>query len=365
MRKYVAQLALLLCLAANLTGQTTTDTTIYEVAESMPMPLLARCMPDLHPGWTEDSLRRCAESQLLSVVTKNIRYPEEARKENKEGTVVTSFVVEKTGRISDIRIIKDIGGGCGDEAARVLAALDEAGLRWVPAKREGKPVRMRHALPIRFRLQEALPYYLRAGGDTVYVAVDIPPAFKGDEEGLMTFVLNNLRYPASYRDSCKAGVIELSLIIRPNGRVEIENQLDFSALGMDFQYEAIRLANHMSGQWNPALYHDRPVATVLPLRTLFKSDQPGCKAANEGFDKAMLLANEAGEVSDQGQPEKALEKWNESVALQPNNTEILYHRASALLAVGKREDACADFNRIKALLGTTWFEQLRTLVCGK
>ncbi|MFN0013404.1 MAG: TonB family protein [Saprospiraceae bacterium] len=363
MRKYVASFALMLCLAANLAGQTA-DTTIYEVAESMPMPLLARCMPDLHPGWPEDSLRRCAESQLLSVVTKNIRYPEEARNGNKEGTVVTSFVVEKTGRISDIRIIKDIGGGCGDEAARVMAALDEAGLRWVPAKRAGKPVRMRQVLPIRFRLQEALPYYLRASGDTVYVAVDIPPAFKGDEEGLMTFVLNNLRYPASYRDSCKTGVIELSLIIRPNGRVEIENQLDFSALGMDFQYEAIRLANHMSGQWNPALYQDRPVATVLPLRTLFKSDQPGCKLANESFDKAILLANEAGEVTDQNPPEKALEKWNEAVALQPNNTEILYHRASALLNIGRRADACADFNRIKGLLGTTWFEQLRTLVCG-
>ncbi len=364
MRKYIAQVLFLGCLTFQLNAQAP-DTTIYEVAERMPMPLLARCQPDLHPGWTEDSIRRCAEAQLLSVVTKNIRYPEEARQGNMEGTVVTSFVVGTNGRISDIRILKDIGGGCGAEAARVLGALDEAGLRWIPAQREGKPVRMRQALPIRFRLQEALPYYLRETGDTIYVVTDSLPTFKTGDEGLMKFVINNLRYPSEYLDSCKTGVIELALIIRANGRTEIENQLDFSALGMDFQWEAIRLGNQMSGQWTPAYYQGRPVSTTVPLRTLFKSDRPGCQKANTDFDNAMILANEAGYLADQNEPAKALEKWNQALALQPDNTELLYYRASTLLGLERREDACKDFNRIKTMLGMTWFEQLRTIVCGR
>lgn len=365
MLKYISPIACFGCLLLNLSvAAQAPDTTIYEVAERMPLPLLARCQPERNPGWTEDSIRRCAEAQLLAVVTKNVRYPEEARQNNLEGTVVTSFVVETTGRITDVKILKDIGGGCGAEAARVLVALDSVGLRWIPAYREGKPVRMRQALPIKFRLQEALPYYLRGTGDTIYVVTDSLPRFRDGDDGLMNFVVNNLRYPKDYLDSCKTGVIELALIIRANGATEIDNQLDFSALGLDFQWEAIRLGNQMSGLWVPAMYQGRPVSTTVPLRTLFKSDKPGCKKANSDFDSAMLLANEAGLLAD-AEPAKALEKWNQAVTLQPDNTELLYYRGTTLLALDRREEACADFNRIKSLLGTTWFEQLRTIVCGR
>ncbi|TNE69647.1 MAG: TonB family protein [Bacteroidetes bacterium] len=355
-------LAALLC-ALNLSAQTPaeTDTTIYEVTETLPLPLLKSCQPDLHPGWTEDSIRRCAELQLLSIVAKNIRYPNEARQNNIEGIVATSFVVEPSGRISNIRILKDIGGGCGEEAARVVRALDEAGLRWLPGTREGKPVRTRQTLPLRFRLQEALPYYLASTGDTVYTQVDSLPDFMGGAEGLTRFVLNELDYPKDYYDSCWVGIIEMNLIIRPNGTVVIESQQDYSALGLDFQFEAVRLANKSAGKWKPAQYQGRSVATSVPVRTLFKSDSPGCQTANDNFDQAMLLANEAAQLEDQ---EQALVKWNQALALHPDNCEFLYYRASAYLDLDKRDEACTDFNRIKELMGTTWFESLRRLVCG-
>lgn len=343
----------------------TTDTTIYEVAERLPMPLLASCRPELHPDWPEDSIRRCANAQLLAVVSKNIRYPEAARMANIEGTVVTSFIVEPSGQITQVRILKDIGGGCGEEAVRVLEALDEAGLRWLPAQREGKPVRMRQALPLRFRLQEALPYYIGDSGDSIYVDVETLPKFQNSgDDTLLAFILRELRYPADYRDSCKTGVIEMALIVRPDGGVEIESQLDFNNLGMDFQWEAVRLANRTAGQWTPATYRGKPVATTVPLRTLFKSDKAGCKKANDAFDKAMLLANEGGQLTADNQPEKALAKWNQALALQPDNTELLYYRGSTLLSLDRREEACQDFARIREILGTTWFEQLRRLMCG-
>ncbi|MBK8967468.1 MAG: energy transducer TonB [Saprospiraceae bacterium] len=362
--KYTFPIALLLVLLNNAIIAQSADTTIYEVAERLPLPLLMSCQPERHPGWTEDSVRRCAEAQLLTIVAKNIRYPEEARQNNLEGTVVTSFVIEPTGRISGIKILKDIGGGCGPEAARVLQALDDAGLRWLPAMRDGKPVRMRQAMPLRFRLQEALPYFINATGDSIYVQVDSMPNFEGGEEGLLDFLLNGLHYPTAYRDSCKTGIIELALVIRPDGQVDIEDQLDFSGLGLDFQFEAIRLANRSAGKWIPAQYQGRPVATSVPVRMLFKSDRPGCKAANEAFDQAMLLSNEAAALSSNNEVEQALEKWNQALALHPDNSELLYFRASAFLSLDKREAACADFSKVKILMGTTWFEPLRRLVCG-
>lgn len=347
-----------------LSAQTPADTTVYDVAEKLPIPLLASCQPQQHPGWTEDSIRRCAETQLLSILTRNIRYPEEARQNNIEGTVVASFIVEPTGRMSNIHIIKDIGSGCGEEALRVLRALDTAGLRWVPAIHQGKPVRMKQALPLRFKLQEALPYYIAGSGDTIYTLVETQPGFRGGGDSLLAFIVNRLEYPVKYRDSCKTGIIEMALLIRPNGRAEVDNQLDFSNLGMDFQWQALRMVNRTAGLWTPATYDGKPVTTTLPLRALFKSDQPACAAANEKFDQAMILADNGAEFAGQNQPEKAIEQWNQALALLPDNTELLYYRGTALLSLNRKEEACQDFNRVKAILGVTWFEPLRRLVCG-
>lgn len=347
-----------------LFGQTNPDTAIYEVAEQLPYPLLASCQPEQHPGWTLDSIRGCAEPQLLALLAKNIRYPEEARQQNIEGTVVTSFVVEKNGQMSGISILKDIGGGCGDEAARVLGALGELGLRWKPAMRGGKSVRMRQALPVRFKLQEALPYYLAENGDTIYVNTDTPVDFPGGADSLIAFVLNRLEYPVQYIDSCKTGVIEMAVLIRPNGNVEISNQLDFNNLGSDFLWKAIQLVNNTAGYWTAATYHGKPVTTTVPLRVLFKSSSPGCAQTNARFDQAMILADEGANLANQNETDKAIEKWTQALALQPDNTELMYYRGSAYLGLNKREEACQDFNQIKRVLGLTWFEPLRRLACG-
>ncbi len=355
---------LLTAWAFSLSAQTTTDTTIYDFSEVQPYPLLNRCAADLHPGWTLDSVRRCAERTLLALMAQNVQYPEAAREKNIEGTVVVSFVVERTGRMSNLKILKDIGEGCGQEALRVLAALDEAGLRWSPAINQGKPVRARQSLPMRFRLQEALPYYISERGDSIYTNMDEGPTFRGGWDSLTNFVVNRLDYPDSYADSCKTGILEMTLFINAKGQIRIENQLDFNNLGMDFQFEAMRLAKKTNGMWLPAQNKGKSVATTLPLRVFFKSDRPGCKTANEHFDQTLVLSDTAASLLDAGKTEEALAKWNEALTLQPNNTELLYYRGTALLNLNRREEACKDFNRVKEILTITWFEGVRKVVCG-
>lgn len=340
------------------------DTSIYDVAEKMPYPLLKSCNPALHPGWTEDSIRRCADLQLLSMLSQNIRYPDSARLKNTQGTVVVSFVVEPTGRMTYYKLLKNIGDGCGEEAIRVLKALDTLGFRWQPALRDGKPVRIRQSLPLRFKLQEALPYYVTLDNDTLYSVVDKEPAFHGGTDSLISFVYNRLKYPAAYVDSCKAGVIEMTLVIDADGAVAVDNQIDFMNLGADFQWEAVRLANRTSEHWAPAEFEGKPVSTTLPLRVLFKSTGKGCTVANERFDRATLLADEGTAMLEQQKTEDAIRKWTEAIALFPNNTEWLYYRGTTLLNLNRREDACKDYNHIKQVLGITWFEGVRKLICG-
>ncbi len=352
------------CWGSLLAAQTAADTTIYTVAETMPLPLFRSCRADQHPAWNEDSIRQCAETQLLTMLAQNIIYPEAARQANIQGTVATTFIVETNGRISHIGVLKDIGGGCGAEAVRILTALDEAGLRWRPATIKGQPVRMKHVLPLRFKLQEELPYYLTAEGDSVYVVTDTDPVFRGGLDSLVKFVVNQLEYPEPWLDSCKTGIIEMAILIHPDGEVYVGNQLDYSNLGMDFQFQAIRLANRTAGLWQPATYDKKPVSAIFPMRVMFKSPEAGCTSANERFDQAMLLADEGATLADQDQNEAAIEKWTRALALQPGNTELLYYRGSALLTLNRREEACHDWNQVKSILGVTWFEQIRRLVCG-
>lgn len=59
-----------------------------------------------------------------------------------------SFGVEKDGYISDLKVIRGIGGGCDEEALRVLSKSP----RWVPGEQRGKPVRVSYTVPIFFQI---------------------------------------------------------------------------------------------------------------------------------------------------------------------------------------------------------------------
>ena len=62
------------------------------------------------------------------------------------------FVVEKDGSLTDIKTMKGIGGGCDEEACRIIGNAP----KWKPGKQRGRPVRVKMVIPILFRLEEAL-----------------------------------------------------------------------------------------------------------------------------------------------------------------------------------------------------------------
>jgi periplasmic protein TonB len=79
----------------------------------------------------------------------NIKYPEEAKELGIQGKVFVTFVVEVDGSISDVRVLRGIGGGCDEEAIRVVKSMP----KWIPGKQRGVPVRVQFNLPIKFTLQ--------------------------------------------------------------------------------------------------------------------------------------------------------------------------------------------------------------------
>ena len=81
-------------------------------------------------------------------VAKNLEYPKEATANNIGGKVYLEFIVAKDGSIQDIKVMKGIGYGCDEEAIRVL----QKSPKWKPGKQRGRPVKVKMAVPIFFKL---------------------------------------------------------------------------------------------------------------------------------------------------------------------------------------------------------------------
>ena len=89
------------------------------------------------------------EQKLMEFVGKNIKYPQIARETGIQGRVFVNFVVEPDGSVSNVTVLRGIGGGCDEEAMRVVKNMP----KWKPGKQRGKAVRVQYMLPVNFRLQ--------------------------------------------------------------------------------------------------------------------------------------------------------------------------------------------------------------------
>jgi protein TonB len=81
-------------------------------------------------------------------VGENLKYPAKASRMGIEGRVFVEFIVEKDGSLTDINVAKGIGGGCDEEAVRVISNAP----KWNPGKQRGNAVRVRMVIPIMFKL---------------------------------------------------------------------------------------------------------------------------------------------------------------------------------------------------------------------
>jgi TonB family protein len=81
-------------------------------------------------------------------LSENMIYPTQARRMGVEGTVIVVFVINTDGSIQDVEVLRGIGGGCDEEAIKVVKNSP----KWEPGKQKGKPVNTRMRLPIRFKL---------------------------------------------------------------------------------------------------------------------------------------------------------------------------------------------------------------------
>lgn len=106
------------------------EKTIFQVVENMPE----------FPG---------GRAKLMQYLATHIKYPPYAKEAGIQGRVFINFVVEKDGSITAVKVLRGIGGGCDEEAVRVVKSMP----KWKPGMQRGKPVRVSFNLPVKFTLQ--------------------------------------------------------------------------------------------------------------------------------------------------------------------------------------------------------------------
>lgn len=132
------------------------EDTVYQIVEQMPQ----------YTG---------GEEAMMKYVSENIKYPQAAKDKNIAGRVFVSFVVEKDGSIGEVKVLRGIGGGCDEEAVRVIKGMP----KWKPGIQKGKPVRVSYMMPINFKLSDDQPAKpAQQEGKPVRVSYMMPITFK-------------------------------------------------------------------------------------------------------------------------------------------------------------------------------------------
>ena len=103
---------------------------VFEVVEQMPS----------FPG---------GDKALLEYLSSNIKYPVVAQENGVQGRVVVSFVVEKDGSITDVKVVRSVDPSLDKEAQRVVKSMP----KWIPGKQNGSAVRVKYNVPVSFKLQ--------------------------------------------------------------------------------------------------------------------------------------------------------------------------------------------------------------------
>ena len=177
---------------------TSKEDTVYQIAEEMPE----------FPGGVE---------ALMDYVGRNVKYPEEAKDKEIQGRVFVSFVIEKDGSVNEVKVLRGIGGGCDEEAVRVIKAMP----KWTPGKQKGKPVRVNYQIPINFKLDDGPSS--KGLENTLYMGKGT-----GKKDGVTYTMKMNMEF-----ESKTTGYFVMTLTSQKKNEIA---KVDFEDVGLPFTY---------------------------------------------------------------------------------------------------------------------------------
>ena len=229
---------------------------------------------------------------MMQYVVDNIKYPQDAINEGKSGRVFVSFVVEKDGSISNVKVMKGICESIDKEAVRVVSSMP----RWYAGMHKGEPVRVSYTLPIKFQARDLTgdgetdaamvrmedkdghSYHIDKSVETdktkmkpdkngVYSIVDEMPKFPDGEQAMMKYLADNIKYPKKAKDNNIEGRVFVNFVVEKDGSISEVKVL--RGIGGGCDEEAVRVINSMP-KWKPGKQEGKPVRVYYTIPIFFK-----------------------------------------------------------------------------------------------
>jgi TonB family protein len=230
-----------------------------ELADPKPETTLIEQMPAYTDG----------QEALFKQLGSTLHYPTSAKQDSLEGTVFLSYLVTKAGKVTDVKVAKGVRDDVDAEAIRAFRAISG---KWNPGLKDGKPQAVKMTLPIAFKLSEGKAHISdkqteapKLDSDGVYMVVEQMPEFKGGVPGLMTYLSEQIKYPAEARDRGTYGTVFINFVVQPSGALTDIKVV--KGIGNGCDEEAIRVVKNMPS-WTPGQQNGQAVAVrySLPIR---------------------------------------------------------------------------------------------------
>lgn len=242
-------------------------------------------------------------------LSKNLKYPTQARKMGMTGDIYIEFVVSKAGEVLHPTLKKSLGMGLDDEILRIFSL--ESMPKWNPGIIDGKPVNTLMVLPIRFKLKGEVaksstffspPSY--ASDKEVFDVVENMPSPQGGMEGWTDYVSKNLIYPKTAQEKGVEGTVYVSFIVDEDG--SLQNPKILRGIGSGADEEAMRLVAN-APKWTPGQQRGKnvPVEMKVPIKFELNTKAIGTPQPNQLDDVVVVGYNTVSiKKDDNGRPQK-------------------------------------------------------------
>jgi TonB family protein len=219
-------------------------------------------------------------------LAQTIKYPAEAVKNKVQGRSIITFIIEKDGSLTDLKVVRALGNGTDEEAIRAL----QASPKWKPGKQNGHTVRVQYTVPVSFVLDKnsksaAVISKEQLGDKSVFTAVEQVPAFPGGEAGFSKFISATIKYPKAAREANVQGRVIASFIVEKDG--SLTDIKVIRGIGYGADEETVRMLR-TSPNWKPGMQNGKPVrvAYSVPINFALAAEDDN-KSPKTGYKPAI------------------------------------------------------------------------------
>jgi len=207
---------------------------------------------------------------------RSIKYPKADREKGIQGRVIVTFVVEKDGSLSGLKVLKGVSKTIDAEAVRVLKLSP----KWKPGIESHKKVRVQYTVPISFTLNDVAAKPANDDRNIVFTEVEQVPEFPGGLEAFGKFLASNVKYPKADREKGVQGRVIASFIVEEDG--SLSSIVVKRGVSEAIDAEAVRVLD-ISPKWKPGIQNGRTVRVQYSVPISFRLDND--KSGKPGPDK--------------------------------------------------------------------------------